>query len=83
MDKNVQKGAQGLNIQVISASSPFLATLEVLAFSTVYKTNMQPNIQHCPVFPLGFFPAVVAGLFPMGHAPSQPKNHLHSELNLL
>ncbi len=32
------------------------------------------------VFPLGYFPAVVAG--PMGHAPSPPKNHVHSELNL-
>ncbi len=31
------------------------------------------------VFPLGFFPAVVAGLFPMDHTPSPPKNHVHSE----
>ncbi len=35
------------------------------------------------VFSLGFFSAVVAGLFPMGHAPSPPKNHMHSEFNLL
>ncbi len=31
----------------------------------------------------GFFPIVVTGLFPMGHAPSPPKNHAHSEFNLL
>ncbi len=34
------------------------------------------------VFPQGYFPAVLAGLFLMDHAPSPPKIHAHLQLNL-